>query len=192
MMKIAIKNNIFGQIALASILFLLIFNITNTQTQAQETEIEAAARIVETRGLVPCHPTFKPGLEDLLDSSGKVVLDKEGKPVKVNVLDNDCTYEKLIDAINTGIKYFIYLSTFIATGMFAYAGFLYFAAAANPSKKESAKKIFESVLWGLLFIYGAWLIVYTIMNSLLKDPTDIKVNPLQQAPSAYNIDNKNV
>jgi hypothetical protein len=53
----------------------------------------------------------------------------------------------------------VMLAVFVATLMFAYAGFLYVTASANKANIETAKKVFSSVFLGLIFILTAWLII---------------------------------
>lgn len=135
--------------------------------------IQQAANDVKSEGLVTCRPTYQAD----------------------GTLSQNCGYNELIMMINRGIKYFIFLSTFVGAGMFVWAGFLYFAAAssANPAKKEQAKKIFGSVVGGLIIIYTAWLIVYTVMTTLLDDnyKADPNINPLQPTPTSIDWQSKN-
>lgn len=121
-------------------------------------------------GLVPCNPTYK--------GETKTITTADGKSTVVSVLNDDCDYNSLIDGINNGIRYFVYLVTFIAAGMIVYAGFTYFiAAAGDPSKKEHAKKMLWAAFWGLIIVYSAWILVYTIFSKLVVN-TDV-INPLK-------------
>ncbi|HHE76536.1 MAG TPA: hypothetical protein ENL27_00935 [Candidatus Parcubacteria bacterium] len=47
----------------------------------------------------------------------------------------------------------------LAILMISWGGFLYITNMGNPDKVGEAKKIFISVVYGLLIIYGAWLAV---------------------------------
>ncbi len=77
-----------------------------------------------------------------------------------------CRCSHLIDLaqniINTGIFIFI----IFAAVMFAYAGFLYLTNEAL-GKQQQAREIFKNVAIGLAVILSAWLLVDTIMNSML-------------------------
>lgn len=64
--------------------------------------------------------------------------------------------------INTGIFVFVFLSALL----FAYAGFLYLTNSAIDKVSE-AKSIFKNVVLGLIILLAAWLIVDTLMKSVL-------------------------
>ena len=49
----------------------------------------------------------------------------------------------------------------------AYAGYLYMTAQDNTTKTTKAKKIFHGIIIGFLFIAGAWLIVYALVDPIL-------------------------
>jgi putative copper export protein len=80
-----------------------------------------------------------------------------------------CTYAHLILLVKNLITAMVILSTFIATGAFAYAGILLMGSGGNEGAKDKAKKMLWKVLIGYLWILAAWLIVYTISSVLLKD-----------------------
>ena len=64
--------------------------------------------------------------------------------------------------INTGIFIVISLSALL----FAYAGFLYLTDSAVGGQQK-AKSIFSQVVGGLILLLAAWLIVDTLMKSVL-------------------------
>lgn len=64
--------------------------------------------------------------------------------------------------INTGIFIFIFFSAL----MFAYAGFLYLTNEAIQMQQQ-AKSIFKNVTIGLIILLAAWLLVDTLMKSVL-------------------------
>ena len=64
--------------------------------------------------------------------------------------------------INTGIFIVIFLSALL----FAYAGFLYLTNEAI-GEQQKAKKIFGNVAIGLIILLAAWLVVDTLMKSVL-------------------------
>lgn len=79
----------------------------------------------------------------------------------------DCTVCSLAtlaqNIINTGVFLFV----FFAAIMFAFAGFLMLTDAGNPGQHNKAKEIFVGVTKGLVILLVAWLIVDTLMKSLL-------------------------
>ncbi len=64
--------------------------------------------------------------------------------------------------INAGVFIFV----FFAALMFAYAGFLYLTNEALD-KQADARKIFGNVALGLIVLLAAWLVVDTLMKSVL-------------------------
>jgi len=78
----------------------------------------------------------------------------------------DCTVCDLAtlaqNLINTGVFIFIFFSAL----MFAYAGFLYLTSAVED-KVSSARSIFKNVALGLIILLAAWLVVDTLMKSVL-------------------------
>lgn len=72
-----------------------------------------------------------------------------------------CDFIKLINNI---VGFSVFLSSVIATLMFAYAGFLYVTAAANPNNIQAAKDVFGKVFLGFVFILTAWLIVDIVLT----------------------------
>ncbi len=78
----------------------------------------------------------------------------------------DCTVCDLAllaqNIINTGI----FMMVFISALLFAYAGLLYLTSAVE-NKISSAKSIFKNVTLGLVIMLAAWLVVDTLMKSVL-------------------------
>ena len=96
----------------------------------------------------------------------------------------DCDFNALMTLINRVISFILYVSIPLAAISFSYAGYLYISAAGDTGKIEDAHKIFKSVLIGFIFIISAWLIVYTITNSLLgSDFKNSKANLLRNGGS---------
>jgi ABC-type Na+ efflux pump permease subunit len=80
----------------------------------------------------------------------------------------DCGCDDLITLAQNIINGMIFLSVFLAAILFAYAGWLYLSNEAI-GQKDKAKKLFSNVAIGLIVIMVAWLVVDTLMRSLLKD-----------------------
>jgi len=83
--------------------------------------------------------------------------------------EDPCTYAKLIELVNELINTMILLSTILAAVVFAYIGFILLTSGGDPGAMTKAKGMFGKVLKGYLWILFAWIIVYTITNTLLKD-----------------------
>jgi hypothetical protein len=78
----------------------------------------------------------------------------------------DCDFGDLVRLVQNLINFMIILSTFFATAAFAYAGTTLLTSGGNESAKTKAKDIFKKVMFGYLWILGAWLVVYTITSVL--------------------------
>lgn len=80
-----------------------------------------------------------------------------------------CTFAHLIELVQELIKALVFISTFLATAVFAYAGILLISSGGSEAKKDQAKKMITKVLIGYLWILAAWVVVYTITSILLND-----------------------
>ncbi len=87
-----------------------------------------------------------------------------GQPI-VNCT-NDCNWLKLVELVNRVISFLLYLATILAIFAFIYAGFQMMTAGGNESKVTEAKTLFFKVVVGLIFAYGAWILVYFILSAL--------------------------
>lgn len=81
-----------------------------------------------------------------------------------------CDLAQLIqNIINDGII----LATFLAAVLFAWAGFRMLTAGGDAHQIASAKKVFSAVFVGFLIVLSAWLIVDTIMKTLLSNGSQL-------------------
>jgi len=79
----------------------------------------------------------------------------------------DCNFQALVATANRIINFIITIAGSFAAILFAYAGFMYLTAQGDTGKISQAHNIFKSVLVGFVVILVAWLIVYTLLNTLL-------------------------
>jgi hypothetical protein len=75
-----------------------------------------------------------------------------------------CSLAQLIQNI---INYAIGISIPLFVLLLAWVGVLYFTAAANPSNIEKAKKILKQALIGFLITLTAWLVINTLLVTIL-------------------------
>ena len=54
----------------------------------------------------------------------------------------------------------------VATLLFAVGGFFFFISAGSSTRLERGKQIITATIIGLLIIYGAWLFIGLLLNSL--------------------------
>jgi hypothetical protein len=78
----------------------------------------------------------------------------------------NCTVCDLATLAQNIINVGVFIFVFYAAAMFSYAGFLYLTSAA-VDKVGDARKILTNVTLGLIVLLSAWLIIDTIMKSLL-------------------------
>lgn len=80
-----------------------------------------------------------------------------------------CQACNIVQLVQELITFLIGIAVPIAMGMFAYAGFLYFSSGAGQSTENigKAKGIFKNTAIGFVLALSAWLIVNTILNTVL-------------------------
>jgi len=78
-----------------------------------------------------------------------------------------CDFGAFISLINGIINWIISIAGIIFTISCIWGGFLYLTSGENPGNKEKAKSILWSTLIGFVIILTAWLIVHTILVTLV-------------------------
>jgi len=81
----------------------------------------------------------------------------------------DCNFNSFIQLINNIINWIISIAGVIFTISLIYGGFLYMTGGDKPANKEKAKTLLWSTLKGFVIILVSWLIVYTIIKTLVPD-----------------------
>ncbi len=77
-----------------------------------------------------------------------------------------CKCSDLVQLAQNIINTSVFMFIFFAAIMFAYAGFMYLTNQA-VGMQQKAKKIFGHVIGGLIILLSAWLVVDTLMKSVL-------------------------
>jgi len=67
------------------------------------------------------------------------------------------------NVLNTGI----FIAVFLSAILFAYAGWKALTAGGNASEYGAAKAVFSNVLIGLVIILAGWLVIDTLMRTLM-------------------------
>ena len=75
-----------------------------------------------------------------------------------------CTLAKVADNV---LKTGIYIAVFLSAVLFAWAGFKYLTNVANSGEVSKAKEIFMNVAIGLIIILAGWLVIDTLMRTLM-------------------------
>jgi hypothetical protein len=80
----------------------------------------------------------------------------------------DCNLSSFATLVQNLLNFGIFLASIIAALLFAYAGWLYLSNSLNGGESVSrAKSLFINVAIGYVIILGAWLVVDTLLGSLL-------------------------
>ncbi len=78
----------------------------------------------------------------------------------------ECGWYDLLELGRRIMLFMLYISLSLAVFSMTYAGFLYVTAFGEMGKVEKAHGIFTTVVTGLLFVFGGWLIIATILKTL--------------------------
>jgi len=79
----------------------------------------------------------------------------------------NCQACNLAQLVSYLINFTIGIAIPIAAALFAWAGILYFTSAENPGNVAKAKGIFKNALLGFLIAITGWLVVNTILQTVL-------------------------
>ena len=101
---------------------------------------------IQAQGLVPCG---NPGQPDC------------GFCHTFSLLDNILSF-LLIPSVSNPAP----IVLVVATLLFAVGGFFFFISAGSTARLERGKQIITATIIGLLIIYGAWLFIGLLLNSL--------------------------
>lgn len=80
-----------------------------------------------------------------------------------------CGFAELVELVRVLIHDMVLLSTLLAVGVFVYAGYILLTSGGDPGAMKKAKGILWKVVIGYMWILAAWLIVYAITSTLLKE-----------------------
>lgn len=99
-------------------------------------------------------------------ASGQSLLAQaaEALPSTLVPCTDDCNFDSFVALIGILFKVILILALPLSAIIIAYGGLMIIFNPNNPGKRESAKKIIISVIWGLVFILAAYLIVKTILD----------------------------
>jgi len=87
---------------------------------------------------------------------------------------NPCDFNAFVDLINRIINWIISIAGVIFTISLIWGGYLYMTSGENPGNKDKAKGILWNTLKGFVIILVSWLIVYTILNTLVPTGSDYR------------------
>ena len=81
----------------------------------------------------------------------------------------DCNLGSFAELIQNLLNFGIFFASVVAALLFAYAGWLYLSNSVGGGEAavKKAKSLFWNVAIGYVIILGAWLVVDTLLGSLL-------------------------
>ncbi len=79
--------------------------------------------------------------------------------------EQPCSFSDLTTMINAILKWFLIIAGPLAAIGMMWSGAKIIAHPDKPAEREAAMHMFRSIFTGILLVAGAWLIVYTIMNT---------------------------
>lgn len=126
------------------------------------------------------------GVDTLINGKGDGIIDVEPDPAcfsdsttvekgddvvsSIIPCTDKCTFSDVFRLLNNFFKFFftaLLIPIFIIIVM--YAGYKYLMAGANGGAKADVKKMFGNIVKGIILMLCSWLIVHTIMTTLLND-----------------------
>lgn len=88
-------------------------------------------------------------------------------PLATVASGKSCGFEAFFHLIQNGITDLFIFSTLVVVFMLMYSGFQLFMAQGKPNALSETKATFGKVIWGYVWIIGAWLIVHSITSALI-------------------------
>lgn len=93
---------------------------------------------------------------------------------KTGQYSNPCNFNYFMALLNSIIRFLLFvIATPLVALIIMYTGYLYLTAGGSAGQTEKAKHILFNVVVGYIIALAAWLIVNTIVSSLLPKETDI-------------------
>lgn len=106
------------------------------------------------------------GTDDPRDEAGFQIVPCSG----VDAVGNPtCDYAQLIRMADRIIRFLLYMSIPLVLGIIMWTAFKYLTANGDPGKLADAKKMLKYVAIGLFWVLGSYIVVYTVLDSLLAD-----------------------
>ncbi len=88
-------------------------------------------------------------------------------PRTKNIKEKECTFEDLVLTARRIIYFVLSIITPILIAMLVYTGFKYIMAGGDVSLVADAKRMLKPIIIGLILIFSAWIVVYTLLDKIL-------------------------
>ena len=102
-----------------------------------------------------------------------IVCNGVDDPATVGV-NEACDFNSVIKLAQAIMDFLLYISIYIAAGLFIWAGILYTTARDDSGQVSKAKEIFKDAAIGFIIMLSAWVIVYTIVYGLTGESDYLK------------------
>ncbi|MFA6095894.1 MAG: pilin [Candidatus Paceibacterota bacterium] len=112
---------------------------------------------------VPCD-----GAQKYLRGADGNIITQNGEPVP-DPASVPCDFKAFVALFNRILGFLLYLSIPLIIGIVLWTGFKYLSSGGDVSKLQDAKKMLIPVAKGIFFVLAAWLLVQTLLNTLLRD-----------------------
>ncbi len=89
------------------------------------------------RGIVPCGTSYAP---------------------------QQCTVCHFFVLLQNIINFFLFIAAPLATLMAIYVAFLFIFSGGSPEKISDAKSKLGFLVWGVIIVFGSWLVINTVLN----------------------------
>lgn len=81
--------------------------------------------------------------------------------------ENPCGICHLFELVSTIVNFITYnIAAPLATIMLIYGGVMLIISGGSEDRKKKGLNAIWAAVWGLVIVFGAWLIVNTVINSL--------------------------
>lgn len=85
-----------------------------------------------------------------------------------------CDFTAAIRTINAIIQWFLNIAISVAAVTFAIAGGKILFNPGNVTKRQEAIEMFKKTVFGLIIVLSAWLVIRTIIKTLVPDPSALQ------------------
>ncbi len=91
-----------------------------------------------------------------------------------------CGFDDAVALLNRLIELLFYAGVLVTVSLLVWNSIRYITAGSSPGQLSKIRSMFGTILVGFGLMLGSWLIIDTITNLLLKDPSETGItNPLK-------------
>ncbi|HEY9480951.1 MAG TPA: pilin [Candidatus Paceibacterota bacterium] len=125
------------------------------------------------------------GSGDPTKDSFQIVTCKGVDDPRTDAHEKECDLDQLLLMARRIIQLALFALTPIVIVMIAYTGFKYMTAQGDVNMLADAKRMLTPIVIGIILIFAAWVLVYTVLDKLLADQIG-EVKKSDIVPSGIN------